>query len=166
MTTPDDSTSRHFVREIIENDIKAGKHGGKVVTRFPPEPNGCLHIGHAKSICMNFGLAADFGGRCHLRFDDTNPETEDVEYVESIQQDIRWLGFDWGSHLHYASDYYEQLYQFAIQLIQAGKAYVCTLSSEEFKAYRGVPTAPGKESPWRNRAIAENLDLFARMRAG
>ncbi|MDP2990331.1 MAG: glutamine--tRNA ligase/YqeY domain fusion protein, partial [Kiritimatiellota bacterium] len=166
MTIPDDSTSRHFVREIIENDIKAGKHGGKVVTRFPPEPNGYLHIGHAKSICMNFALAADFGGRCHLRFDDTNPETEDVEYVESIQQDIRWLGFDWDKHLYYASDYYERLYQFAIQLIQAGKAYVCTLSSEEFKAYRGVPTAPGKESPWRNRPIAENLDLFARMRAG
>ncbi|MCG2659564.1 MAG: glutamine--tRNA ligase/YqeY domain fusion protein [Kiritimatiellae bacterium] len=166
MTTPDDSTSRHFVREIIENDVKAGKHGGKVVTRFRPEPNGYLHIGHAKSICMNFGLAADFGGRCHLRFDDTNPETEDVEYVESIQQDIRWLGFDWDKHLYYASDYYERLYQFAIQLIQAGKAYVCTLSSEEFKIYRGVPTAPGKESPWRNRAIAENLDLFKRMRAG
>ncbi|MCX6993576.1 MAG: glutamine--tRNA ligase/YqeY domain fusion protein [Kiritimatiellaeota bacterium] len=166
MTTPEDSTSRHFVREIIENDVKAGKHDGKVVTRFPPEPNGYLHIGHAKSICMNFGLAADFGGRCHLRFDDTNPETEDVEYVESIQQDIRWLGFDWGKHLHYASDYYEQLYQFAIQLIQAGKAYVCTLSSEEFKTYRGVPTAPGKESPWRKRPIAENLDLFKRMRAG
>ena len=166
MTTPDDSTSRHFVREIIETDVKAGKHGGKVVTRFPPEPNGYLHIGHAKSICMNFGLAADFGGRCHLRFDDTNPETEDVEYVESIQQDIRWLGFDWGKHLYYASDYYEQLYQFAIQLIKAGKAYVCTLSSDEFKTYRGVPTAPGKESPWRNRPIAENLDLFARMRAG
>src|SRR5450830_1568556 len=142
MTTPDDSTSRHFVREIIENDIKADKHGGKVITRFPPEPNGYLHIGHAKSICMNFGLAADFGGRCHLRFDDTNPETEDVEYVESIQNDIRWLGFDWGKHLYYASDYYEQLYQFAIQLIQAGMAYVCTLSSEEFKTYRGVPTAP------------------------
>ncbi|MDD5678122.1 MAG: glutamine--tRNA ligase/YqeY domain fusion protein [Kiritimatiellae bacterium] len=166
MTMTDDSTSRHFVREIIENDIKTGKHGGKVVTRFPPEPNGYLHIGHAKSICMNFGLAADFGGRCHLRFDDTNPETEDVEYVESIQEDIHWLGFDWGKHLHYASDYYEQLYQFAIQLIQAGKAYVCALSSEEFKAYRGVPTAPGKESPWRNRTIAENLDLFTRMRAG
>jgi len=166
MTTPDDSTSRHFVREIIENDVKAGKNGGKVVTRFPPEPNGCLHIGHAKSICMNFALAADFGGRCHLRFDDTNPETEDMEFVESIQQDIRWLGFDWGQHLHYASDYYEQLYQFAMQLIQAGKAYVCTLSSEEFKAYRGVPTAPGKESPGRDRTIAENLDLFKRMRAG
>ena len=166
MTTPDDSTSRHFVREIIENDVKAGKNGGKVVTRFPPEPNGCLHIGHAKSICMNFALAADFGGRCHLRFDDTNPETEDMEFVESIQQDIRWLGFDWGQHLYYASDYYERLYQFAIQLIQAGKAYVCTLSSEEFKTYRGVPTAPGKESPWRNRPVADNLDLFARMRAG
>ncbi|MFH1477372.1 MAG: glutamine--tRNA ligase/YqeY domain fusion protein [Verrucomicrobiota bacterium] len=166
MATPDDSTSRHFVREIIENDIKTGKNGGKVVARFPPEPNGCLHIGHAKSICMNFGLAADFGGRCHLRFDDTNPETEDVEFVESIQQDIRWLGFDWGQHLHYASDYYEQLYQFAIQLIQAGKAYVCKLSSEEFKTYRGIPTAPGKESPWRNRPIAESLDLFTRMRAG
>ncbi|MFA5042388.1 MAG: glutamine--tRNA ligase/YqeY domain fusion protein [Kiritimatiellia bacterium] len=166
MTTPDDATSRHFVREIIANDVKAGKNGGQVVTRFPPEPNGYLHIGHAKSICMNFGMAADFGGRCHLRFDDTNPETEDVEYVESIQEDIRWLGFDWGKHLYYASDYYEQLYQFAIQLIRAGKAYVCALSSEEFKNYRGVPTAPGKESPWRNRPIPENLDLFARMRAG
>ena len=166
MTTTDDSTSRHFVREIIANDIKAGKNGGKVITRFPPEPNGYLHIGHAKSICMNFGMAAEFGGRCHLRFDDTNPETEDVAYVESIQQDIRWLGFDWGPHLHYASDYYEQLYRFAIQLIRSGKAYVCALSSEEFKACRGVPTAPGKESPWRNRSVAENLDLFTRMRAG
>lgn len=166
MATPDDSTSRHFIREIIENDLKACKHGGKVVTRFPPEPNGYLHIGHAKSICMNFGLAADFGGRCHLRFDDTNPETEDVEYVESIQEDIRWLGFDWDKHLYYASDYYERLYQFAIQLIQAGKAYICTLSSEEFKTYRGVPTTPGQESPWRNRSVAENLDLFKRMRAG
>ena len=147
MTMTDDSTSRHFIREIIENDLKTNKHGGKVITRFPPEPNGYLHIGHAKSICMNFGLAANFGGRCHLRFDDTNPETEEVEYVESIQQDIRWLGFEWNNHLYYASDYYKRLYQFAIQLIQADKAYVCALSSEEFKACRGLPTQPGQESP-------------------
>lgn len=166
MTTPGNSSAGHFIREIIESDLKAGKHGGKVITRFPPEPNGYLHIGHAKSICLNFGLAADFGGRCHLRFDDTNPETEEVEYVEAIQRDICWLGFDWGVHLYYASDYYEQLYQYALELIKRGKAYVCTLSTEEFKDYRGAPTRPGKESPWRNRPIAESLDLFQRMRAG
>ncbi len=164
--SPEDSTSRHFIREIIETDLKSNKHGGKIVTRFPPEPNGYLHIGHAKSICMNFGLAAEYKGRCHLRFDDTNPDAEDVEYVQSIQEDIRWLGFDWGAHLHYASDYYEQLYQFARQLIQNGQAYVCSLSSEEIKAGRGVPTRPGVASPWRNRPIPENLDLFTRMRAG
>ncbi|MBI2440078.1 MAG: glutamine--tRNA ligase/YqeY domain fusion protein [Lentisphaerae bacterium] len=165
MIAPDDSTSRHFIREIIENDLKAGKHK-TVVTRFPPEPNGYLHIGHAKSMCLNFGLAADFGGRCHLRFDDTNPETEETEYIEAIQRDIRWLGFDWGQHLYYASDYSERLYQYALELIKLGKAYVCTLSTEEFKDYRGVPTRPGKESPWRNRPITESLELFQRMREG
>ncbi|MBI2437993.1 MAG: glutamine--tRNA ligase, partial [Lentisphaerae bacterium] len=165
MIAPDDSTTRHFIREIIENDLKSGKHS-QVVTRFPPEPNGYLHIGHAKSICLNFGLAAEFGGRCHLRFDDTNPETEEIEYIEAIKRDIRWLGFDWGQHLYYASDYSERLYQYALELIKLGKAYVCTLSTEEFKDYRGVPTRPGKESPWRNRGIAESLELFQRMRAG
>jgi len=166
MNTTDDAVPHHFVRDIIQSDIQVNKHGGRVVTRFPPEPNGYLHIGHAKSICMNFGLAADFKGRCHLRFDDTNPETEDVEYVDSIQEDIRWLGFDWGEHLYYASDYYDRLYDYAVELIKRGKAYVCTLSLEAFKEYRGVPTQPGKESPWRNRPVAESLDLFARMRQG
>ncbi len=160
------STANHFIREIIDADVKAGKNGGKVITRFPPEPNGYLHIGHAKAICLNFGIAAAYGGRCHLRFDDTNPVKEDVEYVDSIQEDIKWLGFDWGEHLHYASDYFEQLYQYAEQLITEGKAYVCTLSTEEFKEYRGVPGSPGRESPWRNRPPAESLDLFRRMRAG
>jgi glutaminyl-tRNA synthetase len=163
-TTP--AAAGNFIRDIIDGDLKANKHGGLVVTRFPPEPNGYLHIGHAKSICLNFGLARDYGGRCHLRFDDTNPEKEDVEYVDSIQRDVRWLGFDWGEHLHYASDYYEPLYQYAVELIRKGKAYVCTLSSEEFKEYRGVPTRPGRESPGRARSIEENLDLFSRMRAG
>ena len=166
MNTPDTAPAGHFIRGIIEDDLKTGKYGGRVVTRFPPEPNGCLHIGHAKSICMNFGLARDYHGVCHLRFDDTNPSTEDVEYVESIQRDIRWLGFDWGKNLFYASDYYEQLYEFALQLINKGKAYVCELNAEEFKEYRGVPTLPGKDSPWRQRPVAESLDLLARMRAG
>ena len=162
----DTTPSGHFIRRIIEDDLKSGKSGGRVVTRFPPEPNGCLHIGHAKSICMNFGLARDYKGVCHLRFDDTNPSTEDVEFVESIQRDVRWLGFDWGKNLFYASDYYEQLYEFAVQLIKKGKAYVCELNTEEFKEYRGVPTRSGKNSPWRERPIEENLDLFTRMRAG
>jgi glutaminyl-tRNA synthetase len=166
MNTPDPAPAAHFIRRIIEEDLKTGKHGGRVVTRFPPEPNGYLHIGHAKSICMNFGLARDYGGVCHLRFDDTNPTTEEMEYVESIQRDIRWLGFDWGKNLFYASDYYEQLYDFAVQLIKKGKAYVCQLNTEQFKEYRGVPTKPGKDSPWRERPMEENLDLFARMRAG
>jgi glutaminyl-tRNA synthetase len=166
MNAPDTSPAGHFIRRIIEDDLKTGKYDGRVVTRFPPEPNGCLHIGHAKSICMNFGLAGDYGGVCHLRFDDTNPSTEEVEYVESIQRDVRWLGFDWGPNLFYASDYYEQLYGFAVQLIQQGKAYVCELNAEEFKEYRGVPTRPGKDSPWRERPAEESLDLFARMRAG
>ena len=156
-----------FVRDIVVQDNQTGKHGGHVVTRFPPEPNGYLHIGHAKSICLNFGIALEnTGGKCHLRFDDTNPAREDVEYVDSIQEDVRWLGFDWGTNKFYASDYFGQLYDFAVQLIQLGKAYVCDLTAEEMIQYRGAPTVPGKESPHRNRTVAENLDLFTRMRAG
>ncbi|MCX7717905.1 MAG: glutamine--tRNA ligase/YqeY domain fusion protein [Candidatus Sumerlaeaceae bacterium] len=155
-----------FVRRIVADDIASGKWGGAVVTRFPPEPNGYLHIGHAKSICLNFGIAAEFGGRCHLRFDDTNPTKEEVEYVESIKEDVRWLGWDWGQHLYYASDYFEQLYEFAEQLIRAGKAYVCDLSADEVREMRGTLTEPGRESPYRNRSVEENLDLFRRMRAG
>ncbi len=160
------SQSDHFIKDIILKDLQDNKHNGKVVTRFPPEPNGYLHIGHAKSICMNFGLAQEFKGRCHLRFDDTNPATEDVEYVESIKEDVRWLGFDWGEHLYYASDYYQYMYECAERLIQLHKAYVCTLGTEEFKEYRGVPTRPGKPSPWRDRPSEESLDLFRRMKAG
>ena len=156
----------HFIRERISADVAAGKISGTVVTRFPPEPNGYLHIGHAKSICLNFGMALEFGGVCNLRFDDTNPETEDVEYVESIKEDVRWLGFDWGERLFYASGYFDKLYEYARDLIRQGKAYVCELDSEAFKEYRGVPTRPGKPSPWRNRPIDESLDLFARMRNG
>lgn len=155
-----------FIRDIVAEDLKKGTYGGRVVTRFPPEPNGYLHIGHAKSICLNFGIALENNGICHLRFDDTNPTREDVEYVDSIQEDVRWLGFDWGKNMFYASDYFEQLYDYAVQLIKAGKAYVCDLSGEEMIQYRGAPTVPGKESPWRNRSVEESLDLFARMRAG
>jgi glutaminyl-tRNA synthetase len=156
----------HFIRTIIEQDLAAGKNQERVHTRFPPEPNGYLHIGHAKAICLNFGLAAEFEGRCNLRFDDTNPSKEDVEYVESIKQDVRWLGFDWTDREYYASDYFEQLYQFAIQLIKAGKAFVCDLSADEMREYRGTLTEPGRNSPYRDRSIDENLDLFERMRAG
>lgn len=156
----------HFIRDIILDDIAKGKNGGRVHTRFPPEPNGYLHIGHAKSICLNFGLAKEFGGKCNLRFDDTNPSKEETEYVESIIEDVRWMGGDWEGRLFYASDYFEQLYQWAVELIQAGKAYVCDLSAEEVRATRGTPTEPGQESPYRNRSVEENLDLFARMRAG
>jgi len=156
----------NFIRDIITEDMKTGKYGGRVMTRFPPEPNGYLHIGHAKSICLNFGLAADFGGVCNLRFDDTNPTKEEVEYVEAIKEDIRWLGFDWEDRLYYASDYFEQLYEYAVQLIKAGKAYVDSLSAEEIREYRGDFNRPGKESPYRNRSVEENLDLFERMRAG
>jgi glutaminyl-tRNA synthetase len=159
------STSSNFIREIVENDLKTGKHS-RIVTRFPPEPNGYLHIGHAKSICLNFGLALDHRGICHLRFDDTNPSTENVEYVEAIQADVRWLGFDWGDRMFYASGYFEQLYQFAVQLIKKGKAYVDSLSAEEIRTHRGTLTEPGKDSPHRMRSVEENLDLFARMRAG
>ncbi len=155
----------NFLRTIVQEDLKSGKHE-TIVTRFPPEPNGYLHIGHAKSICLNFGLAKEFGGRCHLRFDDTNPVKEDTEYIESIKESVRWLGFSWGSHLYYASEYFEQLYQWAEYLIQQGKAYVDDLTADEIRAYRGTLTEPGKESPWRNRSVEENLDLFRRMRAG
>ena len=155
-----------FIRDIVAEDLKKGSHGGRVVTRFPPEPNGYLHIGHAKSICLNFGIALENTGVCHLRFDDTNPTREDVEYVESIQEDVRWLGFDWGGNMFYASDYFEKLYDYAVQLIKAGKAFVCDLSPDEMIEYRGAPNVPGKESPWRNRPVEESLDLFARMRAG
>jgi glutaminyl-tRNA synthetase len=155
-----------FIRAIIDEDNRTGKHGGRVVTRFPPEPNGYLHIGHAKSICLNFGLASQYGGKCNLRFDDTNPTKEEVEYVESIQEDIRWLGFDWEDRLFYASDYFERLYQFAEQLIQEGKAYVCDLAADEVRELRGTLTRPGTPSPYRDRPAQESLDLFRRMRAG
>lgn len=155
----------NFIRDIILRDLETGKYGGRVHTRFPPEPNGYLHIGHAKSICLNFGLAREFGGKCNLRFDDTNPCKEEVEYVESIQADVRWLGFEW-DELHYASDYFEQLYEWAKVLIRKGKAYVCDLSADEVRQYRGTLTEPGRESPYRNRSVEENLDLFERMRNG
>jgi glutaminyl-tRNA synthetase len=155
----------NFLRTIVAEDLKSGKHKS-VVTRFPPEPNGYLHIGHAKSICLNFGLARDFGGRCHLRFDDTNPIKEETEYIESIKESVRWLGFDWGEHLYYASDYFDQLYEWAEHLISQGKAYVDDLSADEIREYRGTLTEPGKESPYRNRTVEENLDLFRRMKNG
>lgn len=156
----------NFIRDIIIEDNKTGKFGARVHTRFPPEPNGYLHIGHAKSICLNFGLALEFGGKCNLRFDDTNPSKEETEYVDSIIEDIRWLGFDWEDRLFYASDYFDQLYQWAIQLIRDGKAYVCDLTPEQIREYRGTPTEAGRDSPWRNRSVEENLDLFERMRRG
>jgi glutaminyl-tRNA synthetase len=158
--------STDFIRTIINEDIETGKYGGRVHTRFPPEPNGYLHIGHAKSICLNFGVAAEYDGISNLRFDDTNPSKEEQEYVNSIQEDVRWLGFDWEDRLYYASDYFDQLYDFAVQLIQQEKAYVCDLSADEMRTYRGTLTEPGKDSPYRNRSVAENLDLFTRMRAG
>jgi glutaminyl-tRNA synthetase len=158
-------TAGNFIREIVEHDLKSGKHR-RVVTRFPPEPNGYLHIGHAKSICLNFGLALEHDGVCHLRFDDTNPSTESVEYAEAIQADVRWLGFDWGDRMFYASGYFKQLYEYAVELITKGKAYVDSLSAEEIRQYRGTLTEPGKDSPYRNRSVEESLDLFARMRAG
>jgi glutaminyl-tRNA synthetase len=155
-----------FIRAIVVDDLKAGKNEGHVATRFPPEPNGYLHIGHAKSICLNFGVAQEFGGTCNLRFDDTNPTKEDVEYVESIKEDVRWLGFTWHNEPYFASDYFERLYEYAVHLINRGLAYVDELSADEIRSYRGTLTEPGKESPYRNRPAAENLDLFARMRAG
>jgi glutaminyl-tRNA synthetase len=166
MPPADTSTPTDFIREIIDNDNKTSKHGGRVATRFPPEPNGYLHIGHAKSICLNFGIAAQYNGTCNLRMDDTDPAGESIEYVESIINDVHWLGFDWQDRLFYASDYFEQIFQFAVQLIKLGKAYVCSLSADEIREYRGTLTEPGKESPYRNRSIEENLDLFQRMRAG
>jgi len=157
---------RDFIRQRIADDVGAGKNGGRVVTRFPPEPNGYLHIGHAKSICLNFGVARENAGRCHLRFDDTNPTAEDVEYVDAIQRDVRWIGFDWGEHRYFASDYYERLYDYAVELIRKGNAFVCDLGPGELREHRGTLTEPGRNSPWRDRSIAENLDLFSRMRAG
>jgi glutaminyl-tRNA synthetase len=156
----------NFIRKIVEDDLKAGRLKGAVATRFPPEPNGYLHIGHAKSICLNFGIAEDYDGTCNLRFDDTNPHKENVEYVEAIKADVRWLGYDWNDRLFYASDYFEQLYEFAVELINSGKAYVCDLTAEEIREYRGTLTVPGKDSPYRDRSIIENLDLFVRMRNG
>jgi len=161
-----DSAPSNFIREIIDEDLRTNKYGGRVHTRFPPEPNGYLHIGHAKSICLNFGLAEDYGGLYNLRFDDTNPTKEEVEYVESIKEDARWLGFDWEDREYYASDYFEQLYEWGVELIKKGKAYVCDLSADQVREYRGTLTEPGKESPYRNRSVEENLDLFERMRAG
>jgi glutaminyl-tRNA synthetase len=168
-----------FIRQIVVEDLKTNKWGGRVITRFPPEPNGYLHIGHAKSICLNFGIAAEFGGQaegldmnkadsvgCHLRFDDTNPEKEEQEYVDSIIEDVHWLGWDWGKHLYFGSDYFEQMYEYAVQLIKKGKAYVCDLTADEIREYRGTLTRPGKDSPYRNRSVEENLDLFERMRKG
>ncbi|MEZ4484486.1 MAG: glutamate--tRNA ligase family protein [Syntrophotaleaceae bacterium] len=161
----------NFIRTLIDKDLAAGKNNGAVVTRFPPEPNGYLHIGHAKSICLNFGLPRDYadapgGARCHLRFDDTNPVKEEQEYIDSIKENLRWLGFDWGENEFYASDYFDQLYAWAVQLIEAGKAYVDDLTAEEMRAHRGTLTEPGKNSPHRDRSVAENLALFEEMKNG
>ena len=168
-TTMDENNSNKgldFVRQIVADDKKNGKWNGRVVTRFPPEPNGYLHIGHAKSICLNFGIASEFAGKCNLRFDDTNPTKEEDEYVNSIIEDIRWLGWDWGENLYFASDYFERMYEYAVQLIKTGKAYVCDLNATQIREYRGTLTAPGSQSPYRDRSVEENLDLFERMRAG
>ncbi|HHX33893.1 MAG TPA: glutamine--tRNA ligase, partial [Gammaproteobacteria bacterium] len=167
MSTSESSVNvaANFLRPIVEADLQSGKHSS-IVTRFPPEPNGYLHIGHAKSICLNFGLAKDFGGVCHLRFDDTNPAKEEQEYIDAIKDDVRWLGFQWDGDVRYASDYFEQLYQWAVHLVEQGKAYVCDLSSEQAREYRGSLTEPGKNSPFRERSVSENLDLLTRMRAG
>jgi glutaminyl-tRNA synthetase len=162
----EDNSGTDFIRAIVARDVAAGKNGGRVVTRFPPEPNGYLHIGHAKAMCLDFGVAAENDGTCHLRFDDTNPTAEEVEYVDSIKADVRWLGFEWGEHEYFASDYFDQLYAFAVELIRRGKAFVCDLSSEEIAAHRGTLTEPGRNSPYRERSVAENLDLFERMKAG
>jgi len=166
MTDAESTPRLDFIRSIVAEDLRTGKHQGRVVTRFPPEPNGYLHIGHAKSICLNFGIAAEFGGTCHLRFDDTNPSKEEIEYIESIKSDVRWLGFDWADHLYYTSDYFYELYEYAVQLIKKGRAYVCSLSPDEIRAYRGTLTKPGKDSPYRTRTVEENLDLFEGMRSG
>ena len=165
-TNAEPPVRRNFIREIVDEDLKTNKFEGRVHTRFPPEPNGYLHIGHAKSICLNFGLARDYKGFCNLRFDDTNPSKEEQEYVDSIEQDVRWLGFDWENRLYYASDYFDQLHEYAVQLIRKGKAYVCDLNADQVREHRGTLTEPGKDSPYRNRSVEENLDLFARMRKG
>ena len=166
MVAPTGTLPANFIQNIINEDAKTGKYGNRVHTRFPPEPNGYLHIGHAKSICLNFGIAAENGGLCNLRFDDTNPSKEEVEYVDSIQEDVRWLGFDWGDRMYYASDYFPQLYEYALQLIRMGKAYVCDLTAQQIREHRGTLTEPGKNSPFRERSVEENLDLFNRMKAG
>jgi len=166
MSTDESTVTGNFIRQLIESDLQANKHDGRVATRFPPEPNGYLHIGHAKSICLNFGIAGDYQGTCNLRFDDTNPHKENIEYIEAIKKDVSWLGYDWGDRLFYASDYFEQLYGFAVELIKAGKAYACDLTAEETREYRGTLTAVGKPSPYRDRSVDENLDLLQRMRAG
>ncbi|MDP6506624.1 MAG: glutamine--tRNA ligase, partial [Planctomycetota bacterium] len=166
MSNEETTKSDHFIRQIIKEDNASGKHKGKVLTRFPPEPNGYLHIGHAKSICLNFGVAEEFGGKCNLRFDDTNPVKEDVEYVDSIMEDVRWLGFHWEGEALFASDYFDTLYEYALKLIRDGKAFVCDLTSDEMREFRGTPSAPGKESPYRSRSVEENLELFERMKAG
>lgn len=163
-TTPGEGVD--FIRTVVNEHMRTGKYHGQVITRFPPEPNGYPHIGHAKSICLNFGIAQDYGGRCHLRMDDTNPTTEDEEYVKALQDAVHWLGFDWGQHMYYASDYFGRLYEFAEQLILDGKAYVDSLTEEEIRDYRGTVTEPGRESPYRQRSVAENLDLLRRMKAG
>ena len=164
---PGDSPSTvDFIRAIIEDDLRTNKNEGRVATRFPPEPNGYPHIGHAKSVCLNFGIASQYGGACNLRMDDTDPSGESMEYVEAIIRDVRWLGFEWEDRLFYASDYFEELYQYAVQLIKEGKAYVCSLGADEVRKFRGTFTEPGKNSPYRDRSVEENLDLFARMRAG
>ena len=166
LSSPGGSTRRSdFVRDIVDSDLRGGKYSG-VITRFPPEPNGFLHIGHAKSICLNFGIAQDFDGRCHLRMDDTDPTKEDVSYVNSIMEDVRWLGFDWGQHLYHASDYFQQFYEYALKLIRDGHAYVDSLNEQEIREYRGTVTELGKPSPHRSRSVEENLELFERMRAG
>ncbi len=166
MASNESATPSNFIWNIIDEDLKNNKNEGRVHTRFPPEPNGCLHIGHAKAICIDFGTAEKYNGLCNLRFDDTNPSKEEVEYVDSIKEDIRWLGFDWGDRLYYASDYFDKLYEYAVQLIKDGKAYVCDLNADEIREYRGTLTRPGKNSPYRDRSVEENLDLFARMKAG
>ena len=161
-----EDTLKDFIRTIVAGDVEAGKHGGRVMTRFPPEPNGYVHIGHAKAMSLDFGIAGEFGGVCNLRFEDTNPEKESMEFVESIENDVRWLGFDWGDRRYFASDYYEKLFDFAVALIEKGVAYVDSLTGDEIREYRGTLTEPGVESPHRNRSIEENLDLFHRMRVG
>ncbi len=166
MSNTDTSKTTNFIRQIIDEDIQSGKHDGRVATRFPPEPNGFLHIGHAKSILLNFGVAHDYKGTCNLRFDDTNPQKENVAFVDAIQEDVRWLGCDWEDRLYFASDYFEQLYDYAMQLIKDGNAYVDDLSAEQIREYRGTLTVPGKHSPCRERSIEDNIDLLTRMRAG